>query len=198
VIFGGRFGQHDVRVVRLTHTRLWRSRRPRRACNRSGATEGRGRMACLAVNPAQHGSLPRARRPASDRPEPWTWPELAKWLRLGRRDRFARNVSACGDHRDASIESRLHLGAELEPRCGQSRDFQLASLVDGARRRTVHVSALGDQDEHRRCRQRGSPTVGIAAAMSTSASRSWRLSIRRVGAPASRAGSRHRARTRSG
>ncbi|MGI8815344.1 MAG: tyrosine-type recombinase/integrase [Pseudonocardia sp.] len=43
----------------------------------------------LSFNPAEHASLPRQRRRGSTTPKPWSLEELAQWLRVARRDRFA-------------------------------------------------------------------------------------------------------------
>ncbi len=43
----------------------------------------------IALNPAEHASLPRVRRSREARPEPWTLDELARWLKVARDDRFA-------------------------------------------------------------------------------------------------------------
>lgn len=43
----------------------------------------------LALNPAEHASLPRAQRRGRTRPKPWTVDELAAWLRVALSDRFA-------------------------------------------------------------------------------------------------------------
>lgn len=43
----------------------------------------------LALNPAEHASLPREQRRGRTRPIPWTLDELAAWLRVALSDRFA-------------------------------------------------------------------------------------------------------------
>lgn len=43
----------------------------------------------LVFNPAEHASLPRDARSGRNRPKPWTFDELAAWLRVALADRFA-------------------------------------------------------------------------------------------------------------
>ena len=43
----------------------------------------------MTFNPAEHASLPRARRAGRNRPKPWTLGELAAWLRVALTDRYA-------------------------------------------------------------------------------------------------------------
>lgn len=43
----------------------------------------------LVFNPAEHASLPRARRRGQSVPSPWSVEELAQWLRRAQEDRFA-------------------------------------------------------------------------------------------------------------
>jgi integrase len=43
----------------------------------------------LVFNPAEHASLPRARRRSQSVPQPWSVEELAQWLRHAQEDRFA-------------------------------------------------------------------------------------------------------------
>lgn len=43
----------------------------------------------VVLNSAEHASVPRTRRSGSNRPSPWTLDELARWLEVAARDRFA-------------------------------------------------------------------------------------------------------------
>jgi integrase len=43
----------------------------------------------MSMNPAEHASVPRQRRPDRNRPQPWTLDELAAWLNVALTDRFA-------------------------------------------------------------------------------------------------------------
>lgn len=43
----------------------------------------------ITLNPTEHASLPRISRNRANRPTPWTLDEMARWLEVAARDRFA-------------------------------------------------------------------------------------------------------------